>query len=525
MVAEVENGGAEVAKSITEDTRRKRPDDSFPADGDELGPRTAEVLSRRAAIGLAVTVVRRGRPAIFSGHGLADIASSAPVTEDTVFRIGSITKTFTAVAVMQLWEQGLIDLDAPANDYLGSFKLVPAKPGFRPATVRHLLTHSAGIPEVLHLGDLLHPGWGPFDARPPDFSVPFGEALPPLAERYRGGIRLVTDPGTAFAYSGHGFNTLGQIVEEISGEPLDRYFRRRIFEPLGMAHTDLVRSERVTPHLASGYVLGPGGAKPVVDREWLGRGAGGMYSSSADLGRYAAALLGGGSNQHGSILQPATLAAMFDRQYRPDPRLVGMGLGFFCHESGDHRIVGHDGILPGFNSSLMVAPDDGVAVLGLINGSTGGMVWLPTEMEELLDELLDIPGRKVRTDLPQHPELWSELCGQYRLPSVGDLRGRLMMGAGARVVVRGGRLMIRLLTPIPALYQGFPLRPDDEHDPHVFSLDLSRFGMPPVRLVFDCRAGVGKRVIHTDLGGQPISLYERPASSRLRTSDHEELPK
>jgi CubicO group peptidase (beta-lactamase class C family) len=89
-------------------------------------------------------VVRNGRLEFFHGHGAADIASNTPITADTVFRIASITKTFTAIAVMQLSEQGRIDLDAPAHDYLRAYRLLPAKAGFRPATVRDLLTHTAG---------------------------------------------------------------------------------------------------------------------------------------------------------------------------------------------------------------------------------------------------------------------------------------------------------------------------------------------------------------------------------------------
>src|SRR6187402_3860136 len=89
-----------------------------------------EILNRRPAVGLALGVVRDGRLAFFQGHGLANIASNAPITEDTVFRIGSITKLFTAIAVMQLWEQGLVDLDAPADDYLRAYRLVSAQAGW-----------------------------------------------------------------------------------------------------------------------------------------------------------------------------------------------------------------------------------------------------------------------------------------------------------------------------------------------------------------------------------------------------------
>lgn len=513
------------AESVAETRRREAVDGQSRVDENGIESLVVEMLNRRAAVGLAVGVVRDGRLVSFAGHGTADVASSTPITADTVFRIGSITKTFTALAVMQLWEQRLIDLDAPANQYLRAYRLISAERAWRPATVRHLLTHTSGIPDVLHVGDLLHPGWGPFDSRPPVLSVPVGESVPSLGEYYRGGIRLVTEPGTAFAYSNHGFATLGQIIEDVSGMTLDRYFRQHIFEPLGMTDTDLLRSEEVVAQLATGYVLGSRGAKAVVDREWLGRGGGGIYSSSRDMARYASALLEGGTNEHGSILQPATLATMFERHHNPDPRLVGMGLGFFCHEAAGHRMVGHDGILPGFNSSLLVAPDDGVAVFGFTNGSSGAMVWVPTEIGELLHHLLDIPSPMVRSDVPQHPELWTGLCGQYGLPPVGDLRGRLMMGGGARVFVRGGQLMIRLLTPIPALYRGFPLHPDDETDPDVFRIDLSRFGMSPVRLIFD--PGSGNRVIHTDMGGQPISLYERtgfPRIQRAPTLADEESP-
>jgi CubicO group peptidase (beta-lactamase class C family) len=482
-------------------------------DGIGLKARVGGILNRWPAVGLAVGVVRDGRVECFFGHGLADIASNTPITQDTVFRIGSITKTFTAIAVLQLWEQGLVELDASANDYLCAYKLVPAKPGFRPATVRQLLTHTAGIPEVVYAADLLHPSWGPIDARPAVRSVRVGAPLPSLAEYYRGGLRLVVEPGSAFAYSNHGFATLGQLIEEVSGMPLERYFRERIFEPLGMADSDLVRSERVASRLATGYVLGPGGAKAVPDRDWVGAGGGGIYSTTRDMARYLTALLGGGANEHGSVLQPMTLATMFEPQYQPDPRVPGVGLAFFRGDAGGHRVVGHEGILPGFNSALSLAPDDGVGVIALTNGSSGASVWLPTELGGLLRHLIGVPDEGVRTDVPHHPEIWSEICGRYRLPEgIADLRGRVMMAGGVEVFVRRGRPMVRLLTPVPALYRGFPLHPDEDKDPYVFRLDLSRLGMATARVVFSCDARVGTTAAHTDL--QALSLYKRPARGR-----------
>jgi CubicO group peptidase (beta-lactamase class C family) len=226
---------------------------------EELQAKVNQVLNRWPAVGLAVGVVRNGSLEFFSGHGMADIASSTPIAEDTVFRIGSITKTFTAVAVMQLWEQGRIDLDAPASDYLRAYRLIPAKASFRPATVRHLLTHTAGIGEVLHPAGLLGPLFGE--------TVKAGRPVPSLSTYYRRGLRIQAEPGTRFRYTGHAFATLGQIVEDVSGQPLDRYLREHIFAPLGMTDTSLVRSELGHSRLATGYTLGSGGAKPrSVDR-------------------------------------------------------------------------------------------------------------------------------------------------------------------------------------------------------------------------------------------------------------------
>src|SRR5215204_5847039 len=146
-----------------------------PLDQSEMKARVEEILNRRPAVGLAVGVLRDGSLESFYGHGVAEIASGAPVTEDTVFRIGSITKTFTAIAVMQLWEQGLVELDAPANDYLRAYELIPAKASWRPATVRHLLTHTAGVPKLVRPSRALFSGW--FGE-----SVKLGKPVPALGE-------------------------------------------------------------------------------------------------------------------------------------------------------------------------------------------------------------------------------------------------------------------------------------------------------------------------------------------------------
>ena len=461
-----------------------------------------EVLNHWPVAGLAVGVVRTGSTSWFHGQGVADLASNTPITEDTVFRIASITKTFTAIAVMQLWEQGLVDLDAPANDYLRGYKMVPAKAGFRPATLRHLLTHTAGVRAVRGPSDLLDStlGWGSRADR----------LRMPLADYYRGGLCVDVEPGTKWAYSNHGFATLGQIIEDVSGRPLDDYFRERLFQPLGMENSDLIRSGRVRPHLATGYALGSGGLKAVTDYEVVTAGGGAVYSTTKDMTRYAAALLNGGANEHGSVLKPETVTQMFEPHYQPDLRIPGMGLGFFRQEVGGHRTVRHDGIWKGFLSDLVLAPDDGIGVLAFANTGSFNPRGAPTPVANaLLRVLLDLPHDAVRTDVPERPQHWSELCGWYSFgPGVLlDPQQRALLGAGLEVVVRGDHLTIRGQTPVPAVRRGLRLHPDGD-DPYGFRIDTSGLGAGTSSVVFS--RAPGGRVAALHLGLMPMSFHKRP---------------
>jgi hypothetical protein len=163
-----------------------------------------------------------------------------------------------------------------------------------------------------------------------------------------------------------------------------------------------------------------------------------------------------------------------------------------------------------------LAPDDGVGIMAMTNGSSGAFSWLQGELDVLLRSLLAMPDGAEHRELPHHPEIWSGLCGRYGLPpSAADLRQRVMLGAGVEVFVSGGRPMLRLLTPIPVLYRGLPLEPDDERDPYVFRLDTSRLGMAPPRVVFSQGPGGCVEALHTDLGGQPWSLIRRPKTEQV----------
>ena len=362
----------------------------------------AAALRRWPSAGVAVAVVRDGLPVRYFCHGVADVASGRPVSEGTVFRVGSLTKTVTAAAVMQLCEQGMVDLDAPANDYLRGFQLVPASAGFGPATVRHLLTHTAGVGFWRRRSDLLrHPGAG---------AGVTARAVIPLREYYRDGLTVDVEPGTRWAYSNHGFAALGQIVEDVSGEPFDRYLRDHICGPLGMDHTRLVLSEQLRANLATGYTLRRRGLQAVTPREVPAPGGGGLYSTPADMARYLAALLHGGGNKHGRVLTADSVRELFRPHFRPDPRVAGMALGFEPHTERGRVLICKGGTINGFLSALEMAPEDGVGVVVLAN--TGGLDnrGAPEPLAAALTRrLLGMPGSPVRDDVAPHPEVWDAM--------------------------------------------------------------------------------------------------------------------
>ena len=477
--------------------------------------RVGEILNRHPAVGLALGVVRGGGTESFVAHGLADVATGRPVTEGTVFRVASITKTFTAIAVLQLVEQGLVDLDGPANAYLRTVQLLHKGDGWRPATVRHLLTHTAGIGEEVTPWAMLRRDFGE--------SVAPGGSVPALADFYRGRVRLTAEPGTRFRYGNHSPALLGQLVEDVSRQPLGRYLRERVFRPLGMTDTDLDPSAELRSRLATGYRLTGRGIRAVPLREFVTAGAAGAYSTPRDMARYVAALLGGGTNAHGTVLEPDGVAEMFAAQYRPDPRIPGMGLAFFRGEAGGHPLVEHQGVLPGFDSQVFLAPDDGVGVVAFTNGTRQGGFWLPAETGRLLEDLIGVPHTGIRADVPHHPEVWDDVCGLYVLRGpLSDVRIRGALGAGMRVFLRGGRPHLRLLSPAGVVTGALPLHPDDPADPYAFRVDLMGTGLVTSKVVFSQDALDRTTAVHLDL--MPVTAVKQPFPGGSRPDRDATLP-
>jgi CubicO group peptidase (beta-lactamase class C family) len=172
-----------------------------------------EAMNEHTTPGVGVGIVDGSGTVYAKGFGLADVERERPVTRETVFRIGSITKTTTAIGLMRLWERGEFRLDDPINDYLRGYRIEHPDPAAPPVTFRHMLTHTSGIGELRKVTDLFRPiiGLG---------AKPDGPA-PSTEEYYAGGLRPRVYPGTKWAYANHAFNVLGQLIADISGEQFD----------------------------------------------------------------------------------------------------------------------------------------------------------------------------------------------------------------------------------------------------------------------------------------------------------------
>jgi len=414
-----------------------------------------------AAGGLAVGIVHRGELVYAKGLGWADYATRREVTPDTSFRIGSISKTFTAIGILQLWEQGLIDLDAPVNDYLQSYRFSHPDPSAPPITFRHIFTHRTGLGDIRSWRELL-PG------QPISIAAEKGK-VPPLSEFYGEGLHAELHPGRKWSYDNHAYGTLGQIIEEVSGQPFGQYMIHHVFDPLGMDQTDYFLTERITD-FATGYQVQGGPLEQVDYREIVIPGAGSIFSSVNQMARYVAALMNGGANEQGRVIQKETLAMMMERQWGLDDRLPGMGMTFWLETAQGHRIVQHGGGWPGFISMMLVAPDDEVAVIAFTNCGNRSSYDVSVG---LMRQLLSIDAEAITPPYPQiqsQPLTWSELTGVYQPAPGFSTNGRVWAayGGGLEVKVEGTQLMLK---PLGGLARaGLPLHPADADDPFAFQL-------------------------------------------------------
>jgi CubicO group peptidase (beta-lactamase class C family) len=305
--------------------------------------------------GAVITIVKDGQLLLSKGYGFSDVARRTPVFPDsTVFRIASISKTFNATAVMQLVEQGKVDLDADVQQYL-DFKL--PKKFEEPITLRHLLTHTAGFEES---GKELKPAAG-------ETSVELGLLMKEMTPHQ------IYRPGTVTAYSNYGADLAGYVVERVSGMPFEAYIKQYITDPLGMTLSSF--AEPLPPEIAR-----------LVSKEYTfasddsaqkfeviqGEPSGNMSSTGMDMARYMIAHLQLGRFDSVRILAESTARYLSTTQFRTHPAVQGMAVGFFEESRDGYRMMGHGGDLSNFHSHMTLLLDENVGLFISVNSAGKG---------------------------------------------------------------------------------------------------------------------------------------------------------
>ncbi len=328
-------------------------------------------LERDDVAGAVVAIVKDGKELFAQGYGYADVAKRTPVSVDnTLFRPGSISKLFTWTAVMQLVEQGKLNLDHDVNDYL-DFKIPATFP--QPITLRNIMTHTSGFAETAK-----------------DLILTDPKDLTPLR------TYLVTHmptrifpPGVTPAYSNYATSMAGYIVQRVSGMPFDDYINEKIFQPLNMRHTTFVQPlpDNLKPLISNGYRLASSPpAKFELVQAWP---AGSVSISAMDMTHFMLAHLQNGEYNGARILRPETAQEMHSRQFAPHPAMNGMALGFYEESRNGHRIFGHGGDTVYFHSDLHLIPDAGIGFFVSYNSLGKGGGSARTELwQKFLDRYL-----------------------------------------------------------------------------------------------------------------------------------------
>ncbi|RCV62916.1 CubicO group peptidase, beta-lactamase class C family [Methanophagales archaeon] len=302
--------------------------------------------------GATISVVKDGKLFFAKGYGYADLESRKPViANESLFRVGSVSKLFTWTAVMQLAEQGKLDLNADLNIYLTDFKIPDTYP--EPITLAHLMTHTAGFEDH-----------GRIFARSADDVKPLGEYL---ADNMPARVR---SPGEFTAYSNHGTALAGYIVEEVSGMPFDDYIEENIYKPLDMQHSTFRQPipPELAPNMAMGYTY-KNGAYKAEEFEYLNglMPAGSMSATSTDIANFMIAHLEDGRYGGVRILQEATAQEMHRWHFTHDPRINGMCYGFYEGHLNNQKIIEHGGDTIYFHSLLVLLPEENVGLFVSFN--------------------------------------------------------------------------------------------------------------------------------------------------------------
>lgn len=303
-------------------------------------------MAKHSIPGLAVAIVKDGQVVRTQGYGAANVETNQPVKADTVFPILSVTKQFTAAGIMLLVEEGKIGLDDPIHRYFES-----APPTWGKIMVRHLLTHTSGIKDFINEPNL-------------DLTRDYTETE---ILQSAVGRPLNFEPGDAWAYSNTNYHLLAMIIRKVSGQWYGDFLAERIFNPLGMTRTWVVRGGETETNMAQGYVRQDDKLRPALTLPpgIAGYGGGGIHSTVEDMARWDIAL------NSERLLKRQSLGQMWEPVRLNSGASHGYGFGWEISSIDGHRVVWHAGGWTGFSAQISRLPEDRLTVIVLTNLRSG----------------------------------------------------------------------------------------------------------------------------------------------------------
>lgn len=308
-----------------------------------VDPVFAAGMKQERIPGAAFVLVQNGRVVLSRGFGLADVASGRTVQPDhTIFPFASISKAFTATAVMQLAERGRVALDTDINQYLKAVRVPPTYP--RSVTVAHLLTHTSGLDEL------------------PGRRVRNASDLVPLGRFLADRLIRVHAPGEVTSYSSYGMALAGLLVEDVSGQPFEEYLRRHIWKPLGMSRTFITVPSTFGADLATAYELEGDKLVPVPYERYQTPPTSSIVGTAEDMARFMIAHLENGRYGDARILSDGAATNMHKQHATMHPLVPGWTLGFQVDDSNGRRIIEHGGDIGGFSALMTLLPDEDVGI-------------------------------------------------------------------------------------------------------------------------------------------------------------------
>ncbi len=357
----------------------------------------------------AVLVARNGEVILKGGIGMADVEKRIPNTASTRFPIGSVTKTFTATAIMQLAEKELVSLDDPLIQYLPDYQEEAASK----ISIRHLLSHTSGVPEIAQNPQLMKEME---TYRAPEDLVALFKDKP-----------LDFKPGESSSYSNSGYVLLGMIIEQVSGQTYSTYIRDHLLIPLGMTHTGMYEDYLSKHDFAKGYIDKNDGnlmKAPFIHPSW-GYAAGSLFSTVGDMLRWDQAL------SAEKVLARSSLDQMFT------PVKGNYGYGWLIMEAFGRKSICHGGGVPGFNAWIERWPAENVFIVVLSNISSTPAGEIARSLAAILfGQPYEPPSPRV--SLQVSPDLFDEYVGIYRIDEK-NLREVIRDGDALMVSRNGGR--------------------------------------------------------------------------------------